>query len=386
MHATKPKLLYVITKSNYGGAQRYVHELAVHFSTTYDVVVACGGHGMMAEKLTEAGVRVIEIPHFQRDVSLLKELFASLELWQLYRREKPAIVHLNSSKAGLLGAIIGRLARVPFIIFTVHGWSFHEPRPNWWKFLTWLGSYVTILFVHRAIPISNYDLAHSQMIGLRKKFTPIIYNGVSPAVLIPRSEARSNLVGEAMAETHSQDTWLLTTAELHPKKNLATAIEAVIRHNQNPDNKYKIFYCILGDGILRSELEAQIIEQHGSESVYLCGYVPNAKSYLLAGDIFLLPSKQEGLPFALLEAGAAGLPTIAGRVCGIPEVITDGTHGLLFDPSSVSELEHTLHIMSQQPLTRNTFSTLFRERIETDFTFEQMTEAIDLVYQKHNTR
>lgn len=378
----KPKLLYLITKSNYGGAQRYVHELAVHFQQTYEVVVACGGNGLLVEKLKAAGIRTVEIKHFQRDISLLKEWRAARELWRLFKTEQPDIIHLNSSKAGLLGAVIGRLTRMPYIIFTIHGWAFHEPRPRWWKMATWLGGYLTVLLSHRSIPISNYDVAHGHLYGLGSRLTPVIYNGVAEETLLSMDEARAALVPEDTCIVHQRDTWVITIAELHPKKNHRIAIDAVIAHNTNPDRKHNLFYVIVGDGILRDELESYVLAHHASAYIYLCGFVTDAKRYLLAGDIFLLPSKQEGLPFALLEAGAAGLPTIASNVCGIPEVITDKTHGFLFSPTDTEALTEALFIMSHQPLTRATYSTVFREHISSHFTLEKTLSAVADVYDR----
>jgi len=379
-NTTKPKLLYIITKSNYGGAQRYVHELAEHFSQQYDVVVACGGRGLMVEKLETAGVRTVEIKNFQRDISLLKEFRVLRELWQLYKNEQPDIVHLNSSKAGLLGAIVGRAARAPLIIFTIHGWAFHEPRPRWWKLLTWVGGYLTVLFAHRSIPISEYDVKHSHLYGLKWKLTPVIYNGVAESYLVPKEEARLHLVGPEKAKQHQNDIWVITTAELHPKKNIATAIEAVVLHNADPDIKHRIFYVVMGDGILRDELESLVLAHQASDEVYLCGYVTDAKQYLLAGDVFLLPSWQEGLPFALLEAGSAGLPTIASNVCGIPEVITHETHGLLFNPSDIDSLVTALHTMSHQPITRATYGMVFREHTKDGFSLQKTLQETSKYY------
>lgn len=376
----KPKLLYVITKSNYGGAQRYVYELALHFQTTYDVVVACGGQGLLVEKLTAAGIRTVEIKHFQRDISLLKEWHASKELWRLFTTERPAIVHLNSSKAGVLGTVIGRLAGVPFIIFTIHGWAFHEPRSRWWKLATWLGGYLTVLLSHRSIPISTYDVQHGHLFGLHHRLTPVIYNGVTPDTLSSALEAREMLVGTAISSLHQSDIWVITIAELHPKKNHRVAIDAVLAHNRQPEHTQRLFYVIVGDGVLRDELESQVLAAHGSNEIYFCGFVDNAKKYMLAGDIFLLPSYQEGLPFALLEAGVAGLPTIASNVCGIPEVLTHQTHGLLFSPTSTEELTAALATLSHQPITRATYSTVFKEHVSQHFTLQNTLTQIDHVY------
>jgi glycosyltransferase involved in cell wall biosynthesis len=380
MSNEKPKLLYVITKSNYGGAQRYVHQLATYFSNEYDVVVACGGRDTLTQKLNAEGIRTIEINHFQRDISLKKEYRALRELWQLFRSEQPAIVHLNSSKAGLLGAITARLAGVPYIIYTVHGWAHLESRPRWWKFLTWLGSYVTVLFVHRAIPISHYDTTHSYLFGLRHKLFPVTHNGIPQEALIPKMEARHHLAGTQRTEEHKKDLWLVSIAELHPNKNIITAIEAVIAHNRHPETKQRLFYVIIGDGSARAEIEAYVRYHHATNDILLCGFVLDAKQYLRAGDVFILPSRKEGLPYAILEAGAAGLPTIASNVCGIPEIITNGTHGILFPPDDKDALMEALAVMAHQPIARATFSTMLHERVVDEFSEEKMLNAVATYY------
>ena len=125
----KTKVLYLITKSNWGGAQRYVFDLATSLpADSYEVCVACGGDGEMRKKLLANGVRVVTIESLERNISLKKELLAFREISKIVREEMPDILHVNSSKAGIVGTLIGRIKRVPKVIFTSHGWAFNEDR------------------------------------------------------------------------------------------------------------------------------------------------------------------------------------------------------------------------------------------------------------------
>jgi len=157
----RKKVLFLITKSNWGGAQRYVYDLATHLDQTkFEPVVALGGDGELVTLLDHAGVRVIRINSLTRDISLKKEKEFASELYKIIRIEKPDILHVNSSKAGGVGTALGRILRVPRIIFTAHGWAFNEERP-WWqrmviKFLHW----VTVLLSHRTIAVSGAKLIH----------------------------------------------------------------------------------------------------------------------------------------------------------------------------------------------------------------------------------
>lgn len=104
-HAKK-RILYVITKSNWGGAQRYVYDLATGLPKDHFAIsVACGGQGLLKDKLEIAGIKIIPIPYFQRDINITKEFYSFVELIKIFRTEKPDIIHLNSSKAGVIGAL-----------------------------------------------------------------------------------------------------------------------------------------------------------------------------------------------------------------------------------------------------------------------------------------
>ncbi|NQV93114.1 glycosyltransferase, partial [Candidatus Kaiserbacteria bacterium] len=125
----KKKILFIITKSNFGGAQRYVYDIARSLSPdAFDVVVAFGGEGLLKDKLAHAKIRTVPIEDLERDINIFNEIDVFFQLLKLYRVEKPDIVHLNSSKIGGIGALAGRIAQVPLIIFTAHGWAFNEER------------------------------------------------------------------------------------------------------------------------------------------------------------------------------------------------------------------------------------------------------------------
>src|SRR5262245_56822422 len=127
----KLRVLYVITKSYFGGAQRYVSDLASNPPVDMETAVLCGGpnmflqEGFLVVKLKEHNVRTIVLPSLTRDVGVL-DFKAFYQLFKAIRAEKPDVLHPNSSKAGGLDALAGRLCRVPQIIYTAHGWAFNE--------------------------------------------------------------------------------------------------------------------------------------------------------------------------------------------------------------------------------------------------------------------
>lgn len=152
----RKKIFFVITKSNFGGAQRYVYDLATALPVNeFDVSVVFGEGGELEEKLKNVGIKTIRIETLQRNVSFFKDLKVFFELIKIFRREKPDIIHLNSTKIGGIGSFAGRISEVPKIIFTAHGWAFNEKRNAVSKifiaFLQWL----TVLFSHTTIAVSQ---------------------------------------------------------------------------------------------------------------------------------------------------------------------------------------------------------------------------------------
>src|SRR3989344_2017718 len=196
MHHMPKKILYVITKSNWGGAQRYVYDCARSIDKNeFEPVVAAGGNGVLVTRLGEKGIRTLTVRSFARDISILKELGAFRELLSIYKKEKPAVIHLNSSKAGGIGAlsawIYGWMPGVvrPRVIFTVHGWGFNEPRPLRERVLIFCASVCTAFFVDRIICIHTADAERTGQFAPKRKIA-FIPNGIEHIHSMSKSDAR----------------------------------------------------------------------------------------------------------------------------------------------------------------------------------------------------
>ncbi len=300
------KILYVITKSNWGGAQRYVFDLATSLPhDQFEVVVALGGSGILKTKLEASGIRTIPLSSMQRDVSFFAEEKAIRELSRLFKKEKPDVVHLNSSKAGGLGAFAARLAGVPKIIFTAHGWPFWEQRNFVARGLIRYFSWLTSFFSHTTIVISDFDKNVAVHMPFVKKKITRIYNGIGPMDFGS---------GDIIRSAFPTGVHIMgTIGELTHNKNQRVLIEEA-------KNDSSMYVAIVGEGELRTELEGKIKEYGLGDRVKLFGFLP-ARDVLKGFDTFVLPSLKEGLPYVLLEARAAGLPIVANRVGGVGEIL-----------------------------------------------------------------
>lgn len=313
MAESRKKLLFLITKSNWSGAQKYVHNLAVSLSPEYDVSVAFGGGGVLGNeppgqlktKLEEAGVRTIFVPELMRDVHHLHELKSVWALYKLLRQEAPDILHVNSSKAGGEGAFAGRLAGVKNIVYTVHGLPENEDRSSIQKFLIKFATWLTFILVSKIITITKQDFEDAKKyFGCGKKVF-LVYNGIEPMALSG---------GEVIREAFPAGVKITgTVGELNKNKNQIALIEQA---HVNPD----MYVAIVGEGEERASLENAIAKYDLEDRVKLFGFVP-ANEVLRGFDTFALPSIKEGLPYVLLEAKMAGLPIVANRVGAVGEIL-----------------------------------------------------------------
>ena len=306
MEIKKKKIILAITKSNWGGASRYVFDIATNLDKDlYDVSVLCGGKGILSEKLRMSGIKTISLPYMQRDIKIFDEIRGLFDLIDLFRKEKPDVIHLNSSKMGGLGALAGRIAGVKKIIFTAHGWPFWEDRNFISKSLIFFFSWLTAIFSHKVIVISNYDLSVAKKMPFIKNKLVRIYNGIAPMQFGSGNEIR---------EAFSKGAHIIgTIGELTKNKNQISLIEQA---KKDPS----MYVAVVGEGEDRQFLVRKIEEYKLQDRVKMFGF-RDAKNVLKDFDEFALPSIKEGLPYVLLEAKMAGLPIIANRVGGVPEIL-----------------------------------------------------------------
>ncbi len=380
------KILYVITKSNWGGAQSYVYALAKKaVEQGYDTAVALGGTGepgasagLLAARLQEIGVRTIFLHTFARDVSLRREIHAFQELLAILRSEQPDILHLNSSKAGGIGALAGRIARVPNILFTAHGWAHREARSAPIRALIWLASWVTVLLADQVIVVSRRDYMDAPTFPFGRHKIHLIHNGIDLETALPsRAQARAALAHYA-PKLDPDAPRIVAIGDLVANKAHAALLDALT-------GVAEPFSCtIIGEGELRSQLEAQIRAQQLEKRVALVGFVSDAGTLLSGADLFVLPSRKEGLPFALLEAGRAGCASIASDTGGIREIIENGTSGYLVSPGDVERLRTRIVELLRDAPTRSRLGGALQERVASVFSQKKMLDRTFARYTRYS--
>ncbi len=368
------KILYGITKSNFGGAQRYVFDLARHVARTHEVVVALGGTGAqgadtgtLRTKLEGCSIRTIVVPHFMRDMSPLDDIRAFVEFFRIVRTERPDVLHVTSSKAGGIGVLAGRLCGVRTIIFTSHGLTFDEAwRPYWHRALIYCFTWLTILFSTRTIQISTDTYERARRMPLVRRKVALVHNGIEPPVFLEKGDARQALL-EGVSSDVRGSYWIGTIAELHPNKNLSVLIDALAMQRTGVN----MHLVLIGEGEERGQLEERARKKGVVDRVHFAGYVRDTVRYLRAFDVFTLPSLKEGLPYVLMEAGAAGLPCIVSNISGNTEIVTDGNTGMVV-PSTPEAFAHAFTLLSADPRLARTYGSALKKACSEKFSAKRM--------------
>ena len=325
-------ILLIGTQMAIGGAQRGLFDQARWFkSQGCKVVVAFfyDKEGFYEKWRQSADFPVHNFQAYERDVGFLRQGWLLINglwrLWIMLVRERFDVVETFTHDSNLLGLPLAWLAGVPVRIATHRGKI--EAFPRWRQVLH--SVLINIGIAQTLIAVSEQTREQAVEEGIWESRITVIPNGVKPldTSLVNRTAVRKEL---GLIEG---DIFLLSIGRLTYQKGhefLVQAMSNVVSRFPNA----RVGIC--GDGPLRSQLQTQIIESGLSNHVKLLGAWEDVSPLLASAEIFILPSRWEGLSRALMEAMAAGLPVIATQVDGIKGLITDGVNGLLV-PSEKAE-------------------------------------------------
>ncbi len=380
----KKRVLFVITQSELGGAQRFLSNLASHLDRDiYELLVAVGstGNGDFLRVLKAGGIPCQTLKFLKREPAL-SDLKAIFEIRRLIKNYRPDVLFLNSSKAGFIGSLASvfptRINALK-VIYRIGGWSFNDPWPTWkrwfWIVLEWLSSkWKDIIIVNNL-----HDLEQAKKLKIRPRSqTVLIHNGIETYKLdlLSKEEAREKLFEKASkysGRNIQAKNIIGTIANFYPTKGLEYLIQAADYLNDIDD----LAFFIIGDGELRPEIENMIREKGLEKKVFLLGQIPDAYRFLPAFDIFVLSSVKEGFPWALIEAMAAKLPVIATDVGAVSEIIDDHRNGLIIKPRDPAGLADKIREILENDRLRNELGIQAHQTVLFKFELDKMVKQIE---------
>lgn len=343
------RVLLLVTQADWGGVQAFIVRFASFLQAQgIQVLVAAGGEGRLWEEAKKANVPVHKLKLLTRDIHPLKDIAAVYELRLLLETYKPDAVHLNSTKAGVIGSFACAMIKPrPRTVYRIGGWVFLENISTWKKWLyrciekLSAGNKDVIITVHPG----DERIAKKYGIHPREKIITVP-NGLEENFahqLLSREKARAEL-------NLPQQAYIFgTVANCYPAKALLSYVIAI--HDILP--KIDTYACIIGGGPDFNKLKNLVDHLSHRERIILAGERADARHLYAAFDAFVLPSEKEGMSWALLEAMSAGLPCIATDVGANKWMLTEQMDvqgnpllcGILIPPKDTSALHQAMRTM-----------------------------------------
>lgn len=381
------RVLHVITRMIVGGAQENTLETVCGLDpAVFETELLCGPQtgpeGSLIEEARQRGARVRVEPSLVREFSPPRDGLALQRLTRLMRDGRYDIVHTHSSKAGILGRLAAGRARVPGVVHTVHGWPF---RPN------------------QPAPLRAFYVALERLAAARTDWLVAvtrrdIYKGVKAGVAgLNRFEVVRSAIdvarfaGAAESRSHTRDSWgfgpevevVGTVTRLSPQK---APLDFVAAAAEIAANRPDVGFVVVGDGPLRREVE-RAVRKHRLERRFRLLGIQRGVPELLAGmDLFLLTSLWEGLPRAIVQAMAAGVPVVVTGVDGSSEVVIDGETGRLVPPSDPSATARAALASLNDPGGRASCVAAARALVSREFGLPLMLARLALLYRELSRR
>ncbi|HVF14265.1 MAG TPA: glycosyltransferase family 4 protein, partial [Acidimicrobiales bacterium] len=320
----------VITKLSVGGAQ----ETALRYCSlldplTWDTSLVAGPEsspeGDLFDEAARQGVRVLTIPTLCRRARPLADFRAVVDLVRLFRRERPDVVHTHSSKAGLAGRLAARLAGVPVIVHTVHGWSFHDGMSRAGRRTMVTAERIAARWTTTLVVVAERDAEIGRAAGVgRPEQYALVRSGIDTVAF--RSAAATRAAARQSLGIPEGVPVVGTVTRLCRQKDPATLLHAARSVvDARPDARL----VVVGDGPLRAEVETLLDDLSLRPHVTMLGPRDDVAALLAGFDAFVLSSRWEGLPRVVVEAMAVGVPVVSTNVGGVGEAIEDGVSGLL---------------------------------------------------------
>jgi len=367
------KVLFVICNLDRGGTETQVVELAKRLTSTrcQVTVAALRGTGPLRSGLQQAGIRIVDFP-IKAGLVSVRGLYQFLRLWQFIRREKFVVVHSHDLWANLLAVPAAKFAGALVVLSSQRDLAH----------LSWYTPFrkKVIGRIHRW---STGVIVNSSAVNelVQKEFhvparrVCVVRNGVDFGRFASlRANRRKHF-----PEVDVDAKLILTVANMHTEGKGHYELIEVARQLRStyPDARF----IFAGDGAERLNIEASARTAGVQDSVTFLGQRADIPELLACCDIFVLPSRAEGLPNSMLEAMAAGLPIVATAVGGVPEVIEDGVNGLLVPPRDPVSLAGAILRILRDPEFAKRLAVAGRERAHSEFGFDRVVAELGFVYE-----
>jgi glycosyltransferase involved in cell wall biosynthesis len=371
--AARVRVVYLTHTLGVGGAEELILNVVTRLPRDrYEPIVCCfeDPPGPIGIEIAAAGVQVVPL-------GIAPGWRQPLGWWAIVtflRRARPDIVHTFLLPASLYGRSAAAVARVPIVIGTEV--NIYE-RKQWHhilaeRLLARLGDGVVA-------SAESVKRAYVQQLGISPDAVRVIYNAVNWDKL--RATKTPAAVRQELGIPADRIV-IGVVATLQDKKGHRVLLDAVAR----TPGLERTWLMIVGDGPLRSSLDAHAVTLGIGDRITFCGTRRDLGNVLPAMDVFALPSLWEGLPLALILAMGAGRPVVATAIAGIPEVVTNGDTGLLVPPGDVAAIGTALARLVADPDQRRRLGSAARAAVSNRFGADAYAASVTSLYEERLSR
>jgi len=357
----RPRIAYLITNSETGGAQTHVADLLRAMREQADATLLAGGNGPLFDIVRDLGIPAIRLNTMDNALSPLKALAALRELVRVLRQAAPDVIHTHSAKASALGRIAGWLLGIP-VVYTAHGFAFKAAAPWKQRTVARIAEWLLAPFASQVICVAQGERIMARSLPIADTRISVIPNGIADVA------ARANPAAALQR--------IVTVMRLAAPKRADLLIRA-FAEARLPNCEL----VIAGDGPQRASLE-QLAGQLAPGRVRFAGNVSDVPALLATAQAFVLASDHEGFPISILEAMRAGLPIVASDLPGIREQVCDGLCGMLVRSNDQQVFAAALQALASNETDRVALAQAARVQWEEKFGLDPMVRATWAVYQK----
>jgi glycosyltransferase involved in cell wall biosynthesis len=358
-----PKIVFVITRSDIGGAQNHVLSLIKEFHKRYEIVLVAGSDGFLTRSVSALGLKVIILS----EIDSYNPIIVTWKLKAILAKESPDLVHTHSSLASFYGRAAAKFCGLK-VLHTVHGWHFaSELNPIKWLIKVGLERCFRSLTDYW-IAVSEFDRQLGNRFSLFKPGKmKVIVNGIKTVPVERGFEASSEPDVPLEVVFVGRSTY---------QKNCAAALKVMEQTQQN------VNLTMFASGGQISILEDEYARSSQKHRIKLILNEPNAALEMNRFSVMLCTSRYEGMPLGVIEAMRSGLAIISTDVCGMGELVADGESGYLFKQSNIKGMAKQLDLFANDRRGLVLMGKASRLRYEHSFTLDKMLNSTEAVYQK----
>ncbi len=380
-NSRKIRVCHIITKMVYGGASLgTLHLVECLDSARFESTIICGtqseAEGSLLEKAGNWEFKVITISELVREINPIRDLKAFLKLITIEKKNKYDIIHTHGSKAGVVGRSAAALSRVPVILHTVHGWGLKVggliTRTLYRSIERILASFTTKMLFQTE---SDMKESYNYKIGRQRQYI-LIGNGIKLASFFKYNKRIAMKIKDELKIVNKKVVG--TVGRVSAQKNPMGFIDIAQKVMRD---KSDVVFIFGGGGEMLEKMQKRVRKLHLEDNVMFLGVRKDIPELISTFDIFILPSRWEGMPRSIIEAMASAKSVIVYEISGIREIVDHRVNGFIVPVNDTADFAEKIVLLLNNSQLRQNMGRLSKLKAK-EFDFDNVVARTESLYLK----